>query len=646
MDDSNIKVIGFDLGHGETAVSKIESVSSNHEPERLKLQGEYVQPTAIAYDNMAGVLFGRQALNSKDAKSFHIGFKSKPAHNEQNRDLLKDYFKSIYEHLLVESFIDETEKHVVFVGCPSGWSDASESNDIEAYRELLRSGIDNSNIDIEVVKESRAALMNAIESEKLSLGEISETILVLDIGSSTTDLTLVDPTLVKELSDKSLDFGINLGGSLIDKAIFEYSLTHHDNKDKLEAAFEKYPMALQRCIYKCRKYKEDYFKNEVDYIKDPENEADLGREKVPQSLKFQPKLNHSIMEELLSSSVPKSLELELDDYQGWRACFRDLLLNAKQQLAEPPNVILITGGGGLMNFTYKIAQEVFPTSKIKRDPEPAHCISKGLSRWGRAKISTQKFMDEIEIFIQDTFPEIVKSHEPRFRKELTELLVDGLLEEVIEPRILAWKSGEIKTINELQPDIERYARDWISAQSTKRLIVGKIISWENLIKKEVGQGVQHIYGKFGIPLGAIQFSSSHVVSIDENVAISPEQFEKLIPGINIATWLTRIITLIVALVFVELGPIAWIIGIVAVIWSPNLAKGGLKDANIPLLVRKAVSRKKIRKTIGEKREEIQEHIQKELDDNELFVSLIDAMSEQVRRNIQATAEKAKLLIVR
>lgn len=61
--------------------------------------------------------------------------------------------------------------------------------------------------------------MHAKESGIFTIEELQKSVLVIDIGSSTTDYTLV-----KGMSDTPIDFGHDLGASLIEKQILQKTL--------------------------------------------------------------------------------------------------------------------------------------------------------------------------------------------------------------------------------------------------------------------------------------------------------------------------------------------------------------------------------------------------------------------------------------
>jgi molecular chaperone DnaK (HSP70) len=76
-----LETIGFDLGHGETAVAKAR-VESIEPPEMLEINNKKVQITAIGWHPELGYLVGEQALIQAGVTQLQISFKEKP-NNEQ-----------------------------------------------------------------------------------------------------------------------------------------------------------------------------------------------------------------------------------------------------------------------------------------------------------------------------------------------------------------------------------------------------------------------------------------------------------------------------------------------------------------------------------------------------------------------------------
>jgi len=176
-----LETVGFDLGHGETAVAKA-IVESIEPPQMLEINHKKNQVTALGWHPQLGYLVGEQALIQAGVTQLAITFKQKPNNDPKYRKTISTFIATYY-HLLKESRQIETQDTTYFyVGCPSGWSVKERSE----YQQLLQeAGIPLLN----VVPESRAAFMQAKEAGKLEYEKLISSVLIVDIGSSTTDFT-------------------------------------------------------------------------------------------------------------------------------------------------------------------------------------------------------------------------------------------------------------------------------------------------------------------------------------------------------------------------------------------------------------------------------------------------------------------------
>ncbi len=302
------ETIGFDLGHGETAVAKA-IVESIEPPQMLEINNKKNQITALGWHPKLGYLLGEQALIQAGVTQLTISFKQKPNHDANYRKTISTFLATYYDKLQESKQIEGGESSYFYIGCPSGWS----MSDRQAYQKLLQeAGISYLN----VIPESRAAFMQAKEGGKLEYEKLLASVLIVDIGSSTTDFTLV-----KSLHEIPLDFGSNaLGASLIDKAIFARTLAKHEQKTLLEKVFQEYPHHQARCELACRKAKEDYFSNEQLY-NDPQSFA-RGFESINEQIYFIPQVNKLMMEEILHQNLA-----ELGN-KSWVQAFHDALTSS------------------------------------------------------------------------------------------------------------------------------------------------------------------------------------------------------------------------------------------------------------------------------------------------------------------------------
>ncbi|MGB3207486.1 MAG: hypothetical protein WBB28_21075 [Crinalium sp.] len=486
------EIIGFDLGHGETAVARAV-VESIEPPEMLEINNKKVQITALGWHPELGYLVGEQALIQAGVTQLDISFKQKPNNDPNYRKTIQNFLTTYY-HLLKESKqIDVGEGSYFYVGCPSGWS----VSDRQAYQKLLQeAGIPS----INVVPESRAAFMQAKEAGKLEYEKLQSSALIIDIGSSTTDFTLV-----KSLSEIPIDFGSNvLGASLIDKAIFAQTLANHSDTELLERVFSKYPHHQARCELACRKAKEDYFSNEELYSH-PQSFA-RGFESINEQIYFIPQVNKSVMESILNQPLP-----ELGN-KSWMDTFRNAVNEAKDQLKQQgivPRVLLMTGGASRMKFTRFICSEIFPEpeTQVRPDPEPERCIALGLARVGRWDLRATAFKQEVnQLLDSNKLKNLIEKHIPELIELLTKPLVDGLIANAVQLALKDWQKNKIRTLADLESVMKQRAEEWIKTSDSQQIVKRQSVAWFNSkIQPELAQETDPICQMYQIPRSSLRF---------------------------------------------------------------------------------------------------------------------------------------------
>ena len=486
------EIIGFDLGHGETAVARAV-VESIEPPEMLEINNKKVQITALGWHPELGYLVGEQALIQAGVTQLDISFKQKPNNDPNYRKTIQNFLTTYY-HLLKESKqIDVGEGSYFYVGCPSGWS----VSDRQAYQKLLQeAGIPS----INVVPESRAAFMQAKEAGKLEYEKLQSSALIIDIGSSTTDFTLV-----KSLSEIPVDFGSNvLGASLIDKAIFAQTIANHSDKELLERVFTKYPHHQARCELACRKAKEDYFSNEELYS----NSQSFARgfESINEQIYFIPQVNKSVMESILNQPLP-----ELEN-KSWMDTFRNAVNEAKDQLKQQgivPRVLLMTGGASRMKFTRFICSEIFPEpeTQVRPDPEPERCIALGLARVGRWDLRASAFKQEVnQLLDSNKLKNLIEKHIPELIELLTKPLVDGLITNAVQLALKDWQKNKIRTLADLENTMKQRAEEWIKTSDSQQIVKRQSVAWFNSkIQPELAQETDPICQMYQIPRSSLRF---------------------------------------------------------------------------------------------------------------------------------------------
>ncbi|WP_375514452.1 Hsp70 family protein [uncultured Nostoc sp.] len=636
-----LETIGFDLGHGETAVAKA-IVESIEPPQMLEINNKKNQITALGWHPKLGYLVGEQALIQAGVTQLTISFKQKPNNDPKYRETISTFVATYYRLLKESKQLEGGEGSYFYIGCPSGWSVSDRSE----YQKLLQeAGIPQLN----VVPESRAAFMQAKEAGKLEYDKLVGSVLIVDIGSSTTDFTLV-----KSLEEIPIDFGSNtLGASLIDKAIFAQTLANHEQKALLEKVFKEYPHHQARCELACRKAKEDYFSNEQLYS-DPESFA-RGFESINEQIYFIPQVNKLLMEEILNQPLP---ELE---HHSWVRSFRDSLTEAKEKLEKlgfVPKLVLMTGGASRMKFTHLLCQEMFPEPEtlLRPDPEPERCIAMGLARVGRWDLRAAAFKQEVnKLFTSNKLKGLIETHIPELIESLTKPLTDGLIVNAVQPGLKDWQKNKIRTLAELETALIGRAEQWFKSDRAVQIINHQCASWfSNKIQPDLAAQTDPICRKFQIPRSSLRFQDS----IDPNF-VNPELrigdailaetvgfiVNVVIGGGTVASIITLILT----------GHLTWPI---ALVYGASVMAAGMElnrksvqeviktNVDVPSWVRSSfLSDKKIEDMCEQIKPELEKVLQEQLTaDQEAFDKLISKVEQGLQKTLSTKVQSCIILI--
>jgi len=589
-----------------------------------------------------GYLVGKQALIQAGVTQLKISFKQKPNNDPKYRETISTFIATYYRLLKESRQIENEENTYFYVGCPSGW----QSGDRLEYQKLLQSaGIPQLN----VVPESRAAFMQAKEAGSLEYEKLLSAVLIVDIGSSTTDFTLV-----KSLHEVPIDFGSNaLGASLIDKAIFDRTVAKHEQSSLLKKVFQEYSHHQARCELACRKAKEDYFSNEQLYS-DPKSFA-RGFESINEQIYFIPEVNKLMISEILNQSLP---ELKL---QSWISSFREAVSQAKQKLDEQgimPKLVLMTGGASRMKFTHQICQEIFsePETQIRLDPEPERCIALGLARVGRWDLRATAFKQEVnKLFESEKIKDLISRHIPELIELLTKPLAHALIENAVKPGLKDWQTNKIGTLADLETSMKSRAEQWLKSSLASEIINNKCTSWfNNKIQPDLAAETDPICRKFQIPRSSLRFEDSiDPAFVNPELRIGDAILTDTVAFIvNIVIGggtLASIITLILTGHFTL--PIALVYGASVMAAGMELNRNTVKEAiktnfDIPSWMRSTfLSDQKIKDMCVSIKPELEKVLTEQLTANqEAFDQLIDKVGQSLQKVLDTKVQSCIILI--
>lgn len=392
--DQHRYVVGIDFGHGETsaAICPIEwdKDAGQRETKILDIDLDKSARKKVITSSICrvsngvsdGILIGDEAFeHMTDNNGIRVCFKQKPESLDGEAEkLMTDYMKAVYARIRESQEELTNTNHIVYIARPSGWV---EEDAKELYRQMaIEAGIPLGGL----TSESRAAIFYAKSPNVNFAKEISKGAIVFDLGSSTLDFTYLSDT------DKPIDFGYNLGASIIDETILQNMILKDED---VQEFIGKYPAYRDALKFRARKFKEDaYGRNEEsktiggfplgNIIADDEESYDDYADVYV-------KLRISNLAEL--NNMIESTTHYMEDIKNALTDFKDNKISGKTV-----NGVFLTGGASRMNFIRPIIAETFglPIDKVKIDNDnPSLTISRGIALLGVTDAITSILVSEL-----------------------------------------------------------------------------------------------------------------------------------------------------------------------------------------------------------------------------------------------------------
>lgn len=383
-------VVGIDFGHGETsaAISLIEwdKDAGQRETKILDIDldraaRKKVITSAICHIS-DGILIGDEAFeHMTDNNGMRICFKQKPQSLDGTAEkLMIDYMRAVYARIRESQEELTDSNHIVYIARPSGWIEEEAK---ELYRQMaIEAGIPLGGL----TSESRAAIFYAKSPNVNFAKEISKGAIVFDLGSSTLDFTFLSD------NDKPIDYGYDLGASIIDNVIFENMILKDENVVEFIAKYPAYRDALK---FKARKFKEEAYGRKEDSKTiggfPLANIIDENEESYDDYAEKYIKLKISSLAEL--NSMVDSASHYMDKLKSALEDFKCNKIPGKTV-----NGVFLTGGASRMNFIRPLISDTFnlPIEKVKIDNDnPSLTISRGIALLGATDAITSILVSEL-----------------------------------------------------------------------------------------------------------------------------------------------------------------------------------------------------------------------------------------------------------
>ena len=565
-------IVGFDFGHAETALARV-SQQASVAPQMIDLpgaaKGSRQIVTAVARNEQDGVVLGEAAISLPNSTEKYLAFKSPDFANPDVRYPMQLFVSAVLEQATAERKLPPSSEVDWFFGAPSGWSRSLLANYAVLFEEAGFPGAT-------VVPESRAAMLYARDSREVKIDANSKSsMLVIDLGSSTTDLTRVD-----QLSQRALsDHGVELGARMLDMEIRRRVLERHPKRAELETIVQIDRHASTQLEFLCRRVKESLFRKGTEALRDP-NESAFDTDRIPP----RGKNSEVVTIELTAAEMDEVLDTPLSTLGGlsWRDSFRQLLEQAREE-GDPPDAVLLTGGASRMHFVADVAREVFGDHRVHVGAEPEAAIARGLALAGLVNYRAEQFREEVQELINGTeIEDLVNDNLADLARRLGEAAADGAVERHVIPAMLKWRRSEIDTLDDLAERVASEIHGELTSP-TNTAINQVILDWQAEIRPDVDDLTSPICRRWDIPPSQLQLRSFELG--DRNWATpdvssatgSAAGIDGMLAAVSAAIAGVLATTMFGAgmAIVASTGPVGWIIG--AVVLFMGIFGGG-RDA--------------------------------------------------------------------
>ena len=582
---------GFDLGDGESAVARVGS-GENRVPEIVDIDGKKVVITVWAVMPNGEVRIGDNAARSA-AAAVRSAARFKRRFLDAQSDcaaLIRDFSARVFESLRGSGALVGGEKsNSVYVGCPAGW-DADARERYERIFETL--GFPSP----KVVSESRAVMVGAIQSNSVRdhVDLRTKSVLVIDIGSSTTDFAYIDKGKEQEIHTGG---EVALGGGIMDEVLLNECVASSPNAAALKRVMSESESWRVDCELRARRLKERY------YSLAPED-----REKTDCSESL-----------LITWDEPLILDLRLDGEisrrltdrpcpqlggRSWRDVFCDGLRQVRASIGSaPPELLFLTGGVSRMEEIRRWCREVFPEAIIYTDAEPEFSVARGLAWCGRIDDDLARFREDVNELIESSAVEnIISRHLNDLYRSALEHLIDPLMNEAVKPLLIDWKTGKIRLLKEMEEQLRDRIRVYLFSDSAKECLYQPITDWLLEVSGELEEQTSRICRKYHVPERSLGISSA--LSASDFSMLEQVDARGVLSGESL-TWTTvfvdSVISIIVALlcggsgiVLISEGPAGMLIGFVlsflllaiSHVMGKKAIDDRLMNMDLPLVVRR------------------------------------------------------------
>ena len=627
---------GFDLGDAESAVARTQRNQGADEPQVLQVCDAQSFITAYARLSDGRLLIGESACYSADAIVRKVRFKSRFLSDAESAKDIRTFAAGVLSELIGSGNLVQGEECAVYVGCPAGW----RKPDRERYREIFE---ETGYPPVRIVSESRAALISACLSRHLQVGYdiLSKSVLVVDVGSSTTDFAFIESGREVELQTAG---EVMLGGGITDEMLLWESVLSSPDSAAIRQILEKSESWRNYCEFAARRLKEKYFSDE-DY---------WASRSCSRSIEILHSGSHTLTLRMDREMAEKLMEAPAPGLNGksFRGAFCQSLQEIREKIGSP-ELLFLTGGVSKMPAIREWCSQAFPETVVVTTAQPEFSVARGLAHCGRIDEDIRGFRKEVDDLIEtSTVERIVSSHMDQLYRSVVDTLTEPILETAVMNVFDRWRSGEISKLKEIDEELRGEIEHYMKSEEGQKILTSVVSSWLRSVAYELEEYTMPICVRHNVPYRALNLTSYLSLS-DINIQIDTKD----IFAVEQITWLINtIITILVSLMCGGSG-IALIAGglkgiVAGAILSLSVLLIGqehlenrVMGINIPKPLRKLITRNafegRLRRISSEVKANFYESLEK--DKNEEITSrLANEISAQIEECLKKMAQVVEI----
>ena len=352
-----------------------------------------------------------------------------------------------------------------YIGCPAGW----KANTREHYREIFESA---GYPPAKIISESRAAMVSACQSRHLQIGVdiLSKPVLVIDIGSSTTDFAYIMGGKEVEMQTAG---EVVLGGGIMDEILLEESVASAGlSRKKIQSVFDASEAWRTYAEFAARRLKEKYYSDEEYWSTHECKESIVLHYDRPVKLTL--RIDSKIADKLVNKKISKL------GNRSFREVFIASLKDVRDNITgSQPELIFLTGGVSKLPAVRDWCTGVFPDAVVISATDPEFSVAKGLAYCGRIDEDIKEFKEDLAQLIKSsTIAEIGQKHLQDLYRDAVDALVEPILTNVAMPIFDRWRSGEIRRLADTDGILQTEVEAFLKEDSTRELLAGPI-TWHH-----------------------------------------------------------------------------------------------------------------------------------------------------------------------